>query len=40
MLDRIDNYQIDQEDLVISAQIGSSQYSKTCKKKVEMDNKV
>ena len=34
-IDRIDNYQIDQEDLVISAQIGKEYSCKTCKKKVE-----
>lgn len=34
-IDRIDNYQIDTEDLVISAQIGKEYSCKTCKKKVE-----
>jgi len=34
-IDRIDNYQIDQEDLVISAQIGKEYSCKTCKKKTE-----
>lgn len=34
-IDRIDNYQIDREDLVISAQIGKEYSCKTCKKKVE-----
>lgn len=36
-IERIDNYQIDQEDLVISAQIGKEYSCKTCKKKSRMD---
>lgn len=34
-IDRIDNYQINQEDLVVSAQIGKEYSCKTCKKKTE-----